>query len=43
MICVAAFLSACFYAQVNAQELKSEFLFDLEINLNAPQLHGALS
>ena len=32
--------STCFYVKVYAQELKSEFLFDLEINLNAPQAVG---
>jgi hypothetical protein len=36
-------LSICFYQRPLAQELKSEFLFDLEINLNPPQVVGPLS
>ena len=34
------FFTATFSQQTNAQELKSEFLFDLEANLNAPQAVG---
>jgi hypothetical protein len=32
--------SLCFHQQIFAQELKSEFLFDLEIVLNPPQVVG---
>jgi uncharacterized protein DUF3237 len=32
--------SLCFYQQVFAQELKSEFLFDLQISLNPPLAVG---
>jgi hypothetical protein len=34
------FLSFCFHQQLFAQELKSEFLFDMEADLNAPQAIG---
>lgn len=34
------FLSFCFHQQLFAQELKSEFLFDMEADLNAPQAVG---
>lgn len=40
VIFLALFCSACFSAKVNAQELKSEFLFDLEITVNPPQAIG---
>jgi hypothetical protein len=40
VIFLALFFSAGFYARVHAQELKSEFLFDLEISLNPPQAIG---
>lgn len=33
-------LSLCFHQQLLAQELKSEFLFDMEADLNAPQAVG---
>lgn len=32
--------SLCFYQEIFAQDLKSEFLFDLEIGLNPPQSVG---
>jgi len=38
IICLAFFFSAC--VQVYAQELKSEFLFYFEANLNSPQAVG---
>ncbi|MBS0031386.1 DUF3237 domain-containing protein [Chitinophaga sp. 22321] len=37
---LAAFFSAYFSVQVHAQELKSEFLFDLEITVDPPQAIG---
>ncbi|WP_106529306.1 DUF3237 domain-containing protein [Chitinophaga niastensis] len=40
VIFLAVFFSTCFYVQVHAQELKSEFLFDLEISLSPPQIIG---
>jgi hypothetical protein len=33
-------LCICFLQQLSAQELKSEFLFELEADLNAPQVVG---
>ena len=38
--CLAAIAFSCFHVQAQAQELKSEFLFDLEIGLSAPQAIG---
>jgi hypothetical protein len=40
IICLAPLFSTSLYVQVYAQELKSEFLFDLEINLNTAQVIG---
>jgi len=41
LICFIFFLSfICFYQPLSAQELKSEFLFDLEAELNPPQVVG---
>lgn len=40
VIFLALFCTVCFSAQVHAQELKSEFLFDLEITVNPPQAIG---
>lgn len=40
VIFLVLFFSTCFYAQIHAQELKSEFLFDLEISLHPPQAIG---
>lgn len=40
VIFLAVLFSTCFYVHVRAQELKSEFLFDLEISLNPPQKIG---
>jgi hypothetical protein len=40
IICLTAIFSTCFYMKGNTQELKSEFLFDLGINLDAPQTIG---
>jgi hypothetical protein len=37
---LALFISTCFCAQIHAQELKSEFIFDLEISLDPPQAIG---
>ncbi|MGO4293302.1 DUF3237 domain-containing protein [Chitinophaga sp. RAB17] len=37
---LAVFFSIYFCAQVNAQELKSAYLFDLEITVNPPQAIG---
>lgn len=34
------FFAACVYHPANAQELKSEFLFELEAELNPPQVVG---
>ncbi len=42
-IYLAVLFSACFYVQMCAQELKSEFLFDLEINLDVPQTIGPVT
>jgi hypothetical protein len=39
-ICLTVLFSTCFCLQIYAQELKSEFLFDLEISLNTPQVIG---
>jgi hypothetical protein len=41
LICFIFFLSSiCFYQLLSAQELKSEFLFELEAELNPPQVVG---
>ncbi|MBO9732127.1 MAG: DUF3237 domain-containing protein [Chitinophaga sp.] len=38
--CLILFLSTCFSIRMQAQELKSAFLFDLELSLNPPQVIG---
>ena len=41
LICFIFLLSSiCFYQSLSAQELKSEFLFELEAELNPPQVVG---
>ena len=38
---ISVFISSLFFSQqIFAQELKSEFLFDLDLNLNPPQVVG---
>ena len=41
LICFIFFLSSiCFYQPLSAQDLKSEFLYELEADLNPPQVIG---
>ncbi len=40
LVCIAVLFCNFFCVQVYGQELKSEFLFDLELTLNSPQVVG---
>jgi len=40
LIWTTLILSLCFHQQLFAQELRSEYLFDLEVGLNPPQMVG---